>query len=62
MSAIHERAAAALGWSLRDATALSLHSLREMLRGTSPKLVADITAEIRSGRVVVGDSSRGGSR
>lgn len=62
MSSIHERAAASLGWSLRDTTSLSLHSLRELLRDTSPKLVAEITSEIRSGRVVLAEGAPRGAQ
>ncbi len=44
---IQERAAKALGWSLKDVQSLSLASLREQVRPVSPKLVHELTEAIR---------------
>ena len=49
---LHDRIAAALGWSARDVRSLSLHSLREMVRDR-PKLVAEIDQAIRGGGYIV---------
>ena len=50
---LHDRIAAALGWSARDVRSMSLHSLREMVRG-QPKLVAEIDQAIRGGGYITG--------
>lgn len=52
MVTLHERIAKVLGWSVVDVRKFSLGTLREILRGTSPKLAAEITECIRSGRVL----------
>lgn len=51
---LHERVAKHLGWHVGDVESFSLHYVREMLRGTlgGAKLVAEITEEIASGKVV----------
>jgi len=51
-SGIHDRIAKALGWPVRDVQSLSLQSLRELVRPVSPKLVAEIDREIRSGAYI----------
>lgn len=58
MTTLHERIAKRLGWTVEQTQSFSLQSLRELVRGY-PKLEAEITELIRSGRVVVGESKRG---
>lgn len=53
MNALHERIAAALGWSLTDVQSLSILSLREMVRPVSEKLAAELTAMHASGSHIV---------
>lgn len=50
---IHERIAAALGWTLRDVNSMSMQSLRELVRPVDPSLAADITQHITSGAYIV---------
>lgn len=50
----HEQAAAALGWSVKDARSMSLQSLRDILRPVAPDLAEEATRQIQSGRVVEG--------
>jgi hypothetical protein len=45
----HERAAEALGWSVRDVQSFSLPTLREMLREKHPKLAAEATEMMNGG-------------
>ena len=51
---IHERAAAALGWSVADTQSMSLQALREVVRPVNPALAAEIDREVQSGRYIVG--------
>lgn len=51
---LHERIAAALGWTLHDAQSFSLQTLREVVRPVSPKLAAELDEAIRSGRYITG--------
>lgn len=46
---LHERIAAALGWSLEDALSFSLPALRDIVRITHPKLAAEISAVLTAG-------------
>ena len=57
---LHERIAAALGWTVAQAQSFSLPSLREMVRPVSAKLAHEITQEIRSGAVIVSKPARKG--
>lgn len=49
---LHERIAAALGWTVKDAQSLSLASLREMVRPVSPKLTHELTVAIEGGTLI----------
>jgi hypothetical protein len=55
---LHERAAAALGWSVPDTQSMSLQSLREVVRPVNPALAVEMDREIRSGRYIVGERRR----
>ncbi len=50
---LHERIAAALGWTVSDARSFSLSALREMVRPVSPKLAHEIIQVIHSSACVV---------
>ena len=50
---LHERIATVLGWTVEQTQSLSLASLRELVRTISPKLAAEITERIRTGRVLL---------
>jgi hypothetical protein len=50
---VHERIAAALGWTLKETQSFSLASLREMVRPVSPKLAHEITVFIETGVSIV---------
>jgi hypothetical protein len=50
---LHERIAAALGWTVKETQSFSLASLREMVRTVSPKLVHEITVRIETGAYLV---------
>jgi hypothetical protein len=52
---LHERIAEALGWTVEQTQSFNLYALREMVRPVSKKLYAEITVEIASGRVVIGE-------
>jgi hypothetical protein len=52
---IHERAAAALGWSVEDTQRMSLQALREVVRSVDPALAAEMDQAIRSGSYIVGE-------
>jgi hypothetical protein len=52
---LHERAARALGWSVRDTQSMSMHALREAVRPVNPALAEEMSREIRSGRYIVGE-------
>ena len=52
---LHERAAAALGWSVRDTHSMAMQSLRAAVRHVNPALAEEISREIRSGRYIVGE-------
>ncbi len=54
---LHERAAAALGWPVRDTQSMSLHALRELVRPVNPGLANEISMAIESGSYI-----RGGRR
>ena len=45
---LHERVAAALGWTVAEAQTLPLAALREMVRPVSPKLAHELTDAIRN--------------
>ena len=44
---LHERIAAALGWTLAETKSFSLSTLREMVRPLSPKLTHEITIAMK---------------
>jgi hypothetical protein len=44
---LHERIAAALGWTLAETKSFSLATLREMVRPLSPKLTHEITIAMK---------------
>lgn len=52
MTSLKSRIAQALGWDLEDTQRFSLQSLRELVRGTHPKLAHEITQQIASGKVL----------
>jgi hypothetical protein len=43
MSTLHERIAAALGWTVAETQTLSLPSLRDLVRPVSPALAGEIS-------------------
>ena len=49
---LHERAAKALGWSVKDTQSMSMHSLRELVRPVDPDLAREMDYMIRSGAYV----------
>ena len=51
---LHERAAAALGWTVGQTHGMSLAALREMVRGVNPALAEEMSREIQLGRHIVG--------
>lgn len=55
---LHARIAEALGWTEQQAQSVPLQGLRELVRPVSPKLAAEITNEIQSGRYIVGEPLR----
>lgn len=58
MSDLHERAAKALGWSVRDAQSLSMQSLRELVRPVDPALARAMDYMIQSGAYIRGEPSK----
>jgi hypothetical protein len=64
MSDLHERAAKALGWSVRDAQSLSMQALRELVRPVDSALAQEMDYMIRSGAYIRGEplSRRGRTR
>jgi hypothetical protein len=46
---LHARIAAKLGWTEAEAKSFSLAALRELVRPTSPKLVAEIDETLHTG-------------
>jgi len=50
---MHERIAAALGWTVKEAQSFSLASLREMVRPISPKLAHELTVAIETGKYLL---------
>lgn len=58
---LHERIAAALGWSVADCQSFSLQALRDMVRPVSEKLAHEITIVI-SGSVVTRKSRSSSTR
>jgi hypothetical protein len=50
---LHERIAAALGWTVQETYGFSLATLREFVRVKHPKLAAAISAAIQSGRHIL---------
>ena len=54
---LHERIAAALGWTVEDTRSLGLHSLREVVRPISAKLTAEIEHSIRYGSYILGETA-----
>jgi hypothetical protein len=46
---LHERIAAALGWTVKETQSFSLASLRELVRPVSPKLAYELTVTIQTG-------------
>jgi hypothetical protein len=56
---LHERIAAALGWSVEDARSFGLHGLRDLVRPVSTKLAAEIGEAILTGSVLVGTRRQG---
>lgn len=55
---LHERVAAALGWTAEETKQNSLWYLRDLVRQSHPKLAHEITQEIRSGRYIRGEQAR----
>ena len=58
-SGLHDRIAGVLGWRVSEVQAVSLATLRELVRG-SPKLAHELDELIRSGEVILPRS--GGAR
>jgi hypothetical protein len=52
MSDLHERIAKALGWSVKDAQSLSMHSLRDLVRPVDPQLAQEMSHVIQSGAYI----------
>ena len=46
---LHERIAAALGWSVSDVKSFSLITLRDLVRPVSPKLAHEISVALKAG-------------
>lgn len=61
MSGMHERAARALGWSVRDTQSFSLQTLRDMVRPVDPALAEEMSEAIRSLSYIRGESRVSGS-
>jgi hypothetical protein len=55
VSDLHERAAKALGWSVRDAQSLSMQGLRELVRPVDPALAREMDYMIQSGAYIRGE-------
>lgn len=55
MSDLHERAAKALGWSVRDAQSLSMQSLRDLVRPVDSALAREMDYMIQSGAYIRGE-------
>ncbi|HSX22280.1 MAG TPA: hypothetical protein VLE97_05845 [Gaiellaceae bacterium] len=55
MSDLHERAAKALGWSVRDTQSLSMQSLRDLVRPVDPDLAREMSYLIQSGAYARGE-------
>ncbi len=55
---LHARIAEALGWTEDQTKQFSLQALRDLLRPTSPKLVAELDSAIRTGGYIVGEPQR----
>ena len=53
---LHARIAEKLGWSVEETRGFSLATLREFVRVKHPKLAAEISDVIRSGRHVLDDA------
>ena len=49
---LRDRVAQALGWTVEETEGFSLQSLRELVRVSHPKLAAELTEWIRTGRYV----------
>jgi hypothetical protein len=50
---LHERIAAALGWSVEDAQSFSLSALREVVRPVSADLAAEISEVVERGEHIL---------
>ena len=57
MSDLHDRVAKALGWSARDVRAVSMQSLRDLVRPVDPDLAQELSYAIQSGAYVRGEPS-----
>lgn len=55
VNALKERIAKALNWTVEDTHGFSLSSLRELVRTVDPKLAAEISDLIQSGRHIIGE-------
>lgn len=62
MSDLHERAAKALGWSVKDTQSLSMQGLRELVRPVDPDLAREMDYMIQSGAYIRGEPLRRGGR
>jgi hypothetical protein len=51
---LHARIAKALGWTEVQVKGFSFQTLRDLLRGVSPKLAAELDEQIRSGSYIRG--------
>lgn len=58
MSNLHERAAKALGWSVKDAQSFSMQGLRELVRPVDPDLAREMDYVIQSGMYIRGEPLR----
>lgn len=52
---MHERAAAALGWSVAQTQSMSLATLRDLVRPINPALAGEMTRAIQSGGHIRGE-------
>lgn len=62
MSDLHERAARALGWTVRDTQSLSMQSLRDLVRPADPDLAREMDYMIQSGAYIHGEPLGRGRR
>lgn len=52
---LHDRIAAALGWTPEQARSFSLLALRDLVHPVSPKLAHEATLTTQSGRCIIDD-------